>query len=80
MYSDGARKIALFGLPQIGCIPDQLNQHSTIFCVDSTNKAVQLFNKNLKALVDDLNTNFPDAKFIYINMYSISSAIGKCFY
>uniref|UniRef100_A0A3Q7F2J4 Uncharacterized protein n=1 Tax=Solanum lycopersicum TaxID=4081 RepID=A0A3Q7F2J4_SOLLC len=76
LYSDGARKIALFGLPQIGCIPDQLNQHSTIFCVDSTNKAVQLFNKNLKALVDDLNTNFPDAKFIYINMYSISSAIA----
>lgn len=76
LYEDGARKIALFGLPQIGCIPDQLKRHSTLFCVDSTNKAVQLFNENLKALVGDLNTNLPDAKFIYINMYSISSAIA----
>lgn len=76
MYEDGARKITLFGLPQIGCIPDELKKHSTLLCVDSTNEAVQLFNKNLKALVDDLNTNLPDAQFIYINMYSISSAIG----
>lgn len=76
MYEDGARKITLFGLPQIGCIPDELKKHSTLLCVDSTNEAVQLFNQNLKALVDDLNTNLPDAQFIYINMYSISSAIG----
>ncbi|OIT20003.1 gdsl esteraselipase [Nicotiana attenuata] len=76
LYEDGARKITLFGLPQIGCIPDELKNHSTLLCVDSTNAAVQLFNKNLKALVDDLNTNLPDAQFIYINMYSISSAIA----
>ncbi|PHT55817.1 hypothetical protein CQW23_04303 [Capsicum baccatum] len=76
LYEDGARKITLFGLPQIGCIPDQLKRHDTLFCVDSTNQAVQLFNNKLKALVDDLNTNLPDAKFIYINMYSISSAIA----
>ncbi|KAJ8549409.1 hypothetical protein K7X08_033116 [Anisodus acutangulus] len=76
LYEDGARKIALFGLSQIGCIPDQLKKHSTLLCVDSTNKAVQLFNQHLKTLVDDLNTNLPDAQFIYINMYDISSAIA----
>ncbi|XP_060191722.1 GDSL esterase/lipase At1g29660-like [Lycium barbarum] len=76
LYEDGARKIALFGLPQIGCIPDQLKKHSTLLCVDSTNKAIQLFNQHLKTLVDDLNTKFPDAQFTYINMYGISSAIA----
>ncbi|XP_055829604.1 GDSL esterase/lipase At1g29670-like [Solanum dulcamara] len=76
LYGDGARKIALFGLPQIGCIPQELQKHNTRKCVDSTNEAIQLFNEKLKSLVTDLNTNFPQAKFTYINMYSISSIMG----
>ncbi|OIT37872.1 PREDICTED: GDSL esterase/lipase At1g29670-like [Nicotiana attenuata] len=75
LYEDGARKVALFGLGRIGCIPDELQKHNTRRCVGSTNDAIQLFNSNLKSLVDNLNTNFPDAKFTYINMYSISSLI-----
>ncbi|XP_009757859.1 GDSL esterase/lipase At5g45670-like [Nicotiana sylvestris] len=75
LYEDGARKVALFGLGRIGCIPDELQKHNTRRCVSSTNDAIQLFNSNLKSLVDNLNTNFPDAKFTYINMYSISSII-----
>ncbi|XP_015078139.2 GDSL esterase/lipase At1g29670-like [Solanum pennellii] len=76
LYEDGARKIALFGLPQIGCIPQELQKHNTRKCVDSTNEAIQLFNEKLKSLVTDLNTNFPQAKFTYINMYSISSLMS----
>ncbi|XP_006344120.1 GDSL esterase/lipase At1g29670-like [Solanum tuberosum] len=76
LYEDGARKIALFGLPQIGCIPQELQKHNTRKCVDSTNEAIQLFNEKLKSLVTDLNTNFPQAKFTYINMYSISSIMS----
>lgn len=76
LYEDGARKIALFGLPQIGCIPQELQKHNTRQCVDSTNNAVQLFNEKLKSLVTDLNTNFTQAKFTYINMYSMSSLMG----
>ncbi|KAM3284829.1 hypothetical protein P3S67_023628 [Capsicum chacoense] len=34
-------------------------------CVGSTNNAIQQFNSKLMSLVDDLNTNFPDAKFTY---------------
>ncbi|XP_075091117.1 GDSL esterase/lipase At1g29670-like [Nicotiana tabacum] len=75
LYEDGVRKVALFGLGRIGCIPDELQKHNTRRCVGSTNDAIQLFNSNLKSLVDNLNTNFPDAKFTYINMYSISSLI-----
>ncbi|KAK4380255.1 hypothetical protein RND71_002117 [Anisodus tanguticus] len=73
-FRNGARKITLFGLAQIGCIPEELKKHSTLLCVDSTNKVVQLFNKNLKALVDDLNTNLPDAQFIYINIFNVLDA------
>ncbi|MCD7460145.1 hypothetical protein HAX54_042954 [Datura stramonium] len=76
LYEDGARKVALFGLGQIGCIPAELQKHNTRRCVGSTNNAIQQFNSKLKSLVDDLNTNYPDAKFTYINMYSISSIIG----
>ncbi|KAH0696929.1 hypothetical protein KY290_014346 [Solanum tuberosum] len=76
LYEDGARKVALFGLGKIGCIPAELQKHNTRSCVSSTNNAIQQFNSKLKSLVDDLNTNFPDAKFTYINMYSISSIIG----
>ncbi|CAN4105701.1 unnamed protein product [Withania somnifera] len=76
LYEDGARKVALFGLGQIGCIPSELKKHKTRRCVGSTNNAIQEFNSKLKSLVDDLNTDFPDAKFTYINMYSISSIIA----
>ncbi|PHU26019.1 hypothetical protein BC332_04351 [Capsicum chinense] len=76
LYEDGARKVALFGLGQIGCIPAEMKKHNTRICVGSTNNAIQQFNRKLKSLVDDLNTNFPDAKFTYINMYSISSIIA----
>ncbi|XP_060174307.1 GDSL esterase/lipase At1g29670-like [Lycium barbarum] len=76
LYEDGARKIALFGLPRIGCIPQELQKHNTTTCVNSTNEAIQLFNEKLKSLVDELNTNFTKAKFTYINMYSISSIMG----
>ncbi|KAJ0081435.1 hypothetical protein Patl1_10328 [Pistacia atlantica] len=36
-------------------------------CVENLNHAAKLFNKKLKSLVDQLNTNLSDAKFIYVN-------------
>ncbi|KAM3234177.1 hypothetical protein P3L10_019536 [Capsicum annuum] len=73
LYGDGARKVVLFGLPQIGCIPQMLQTQKTRTCVDSTNEAVQLFNDKLKSLVNELNNNFTDAKFTIVNIYSMSS-------
>ena len=44
------------------------------------NDAVQYFNVKLLALVDQLNNNISDAKFIYINSYGMGggdpSAVG----
>ncbi|KAK4399291.1 GDSL esterase/lipase [Sesamum angolense] len=42
-------------------------------CVDFINNDVELFNDRLKSLIDSLNTDLPNAQFIYINITSISS-------
>ncbi|MCD7460146.1 hypothetical protein HAX54_042955 [Datura stramonium] len=73
LYNNGARKFALIGVGQIGCSPNALAQNSPDgrTCVQRINVANQLFNNKLKALVDNLNGNTPDAKFIYIDAYGI---------
>ncbi|MCD7460140.1 hypothetical protein HAX54_042949 [Datura stramonium] len=82
LYRHGARKVAVFGVGSIGCVPAELDLYGTndTICVDSINSAVQKFADKFKPMIDDLNTNLPDANFIYINITSISlgdpSAIG----
>lgn len=76
MYNYGARKVSVFGLGPIGCIPAMLAMGTNgSVCVDSVNNAVQLFNDKLKLRVDDLNKNLTDAKFIYINAMEIMSGV-----
>ena len=73
LYNYGARKMALFGIGQIGCSPNALAQNSPDgrTCVARINSANQLFNNGLRSLVDQFNNQFPDARFIYINAYGI---------
>lgn len=73
LYNNGARKFALFGIGQIGCSPSALAQGSPDgrTCVQRINSANQIFNSKLISLVDRLNNQNPDAKFIYINSYGI---------
>nr|XP_027108817.1 uncharacterized protein LOC113728631 [Coffea arabica] len=71
LYNYGARKLVLFGLGPLGCIPTEISMFPTPTCVDSINDAVQLFNDRLKQLVEDLNTKLSQAKLIYINVSSI---------
>ncbi|CAJ1962069.1 unnamed protein product [Sphenostylis stenocarpa] len=73
LYNYGARKMALFGVGQIGCSPNALAQNSPDgrTCVGRINSANQLFNNGLRALVDQFNNQFPDARFIYVNVYGI---------
>ncbi|CAK9149245.1 unnamed protein product, partial [Ilex paraguariensis] len=73
LYNYGARKVALIGVGQIGCSPNELAQNSPDgrTCVQRINNANQIFNTKLKSLVDVLNRNLTDAKFIYIDAYGI---------
>ena len=72
MYNNGARKFVLFGVGQIGCSPNALaNSPDGRTCNQRYNFANQLFNNRLKGLVDQLNRDQPDARFIYIDSYGI---------
>ncbi|KAK0591103.1 hypothetical protein LWI29_035644 [Acer saccharum] len=74
LYGYGARKIALLGIGPLGCTPGNVALHGTngSLCVDFINDAVELFNSKLISLVDELNKDLHDAKFIYVNIYGIA--------
>ncbi|XP_015063442.1 GDSL esterase/lipase At1g29670-like [Solanum pennellii] len=76
LYRYGARKVAVFGVGSLGCIPAELAMYGTkdTICVDSINSAVQKFADKFKPMIDDFNNNLPNTNFIYINVTSI--AIG----
>ncbi|GMH15741.1 hypothetical protein Nepgr_017582 [Nepenthes gracilis] len=71
LHSYGARKVVLFGLSPLGCLP--ILHLSTDKCADNINSALQLFNGRVKSLVDEFNKNLNDAKFIFINTFQIVS-------
>ncbi|XP_010272684.2 PREDICTED: GDSL esterase/lipase At5g45670-like [Nelumbo nucifera] len=79
LYDYGARKVAVIGVGQIGCSPNELAQNSPngVTCVGRINSANQIFNEKLKALVDDLNSNLDGAHFTYINAYGIFEDMMK---
>ncbi|KAF5752786.1 hypothetical protein HS088_TW01G00704 [Tripterygium wilfordii] len=82
LYNHGARKVALFGLGYIGCTPRATKTYGTIngsSCVDRLNDAALLFNDKLKSLVDQLNSDLTDARFLYINSMDISSRTMNSF-
>lgn len=73
LYNNGARKMVLFGIGQIGCSPNELATRSAdgVTCVEEINSANQIFNNKLKGLVDQFNNQLPDSKVIYVNSYGI---------
>nr|XP_043625724.1 GDSL esterase/lipase At1g71250-like [Erigeron canadensis] len=79
LYKLGGRKVALFGLTQMGCTPYMVNKFGTNGkqCVESVNDAVNLFNAMFKPLVDKLNNNIADARFTYINTSGILYPQGE---
>ncbi|PNS93474.1 hypothetical protein POPTR_018G089500v4 [Populus trichocarpa] len=78
LYCSGARKIAVFGLIRVGCMPHNRQNHpndvdESSSCVEKFNSDVQFFNDKLPALLHKLNTKHSDAVFTYINSYEIDS-------
>nr|CAB3460966.1 unnamed protein product [Digitaria exilis] len=72
MYRYGARKVALIGVGQVGCSPNELAQRSAdgVTCVEGINSAIRIFNRRLIGLVDQFN-RLPGAHFTYVNVYDI---------
>ncbi|KAL9383693.1 hypothetical protein Peur_024016 [Populus x canadensis] len=73
LYELGARKLVVFGLGKIGCVPGAIDTYGTngSACVELLNNASQLFNSKLLPVIDELNDDLPDAKIIYINNYKM---------
>jgi len=73
LYNYGARKMVLFGVAPIGCSPYALAQNSPDgrTCVERLNSPIQLFNSRVRSMVDQLNTQLPNARLIFINVYGI---------
>ncbi|XP_078441086.1 GDSL-like Lipase/Acylhydrolase superfamily protein [Wolffia australiana] len=73
LYDLGARKVAVAGVGQIGCIPYQLARYDGSVngsrCNEKINKAIAIFNSGLKAMVNRLNSEATNAKFTYINSF-----------
>lgn len=76
LYNYGARKVALIGVGQVGCAPNELARYSSdgATCVAQIDGAIRIFNDRLVGLVDDMNT-LPGAHFTYINAYNIFNDI-----
>ncbi|KAG2270545.1 hypothetical protein Bca52824_065100 [Brassica carinata] len=70
LYVQGARKVGLFGVSKLGCTPMIASHGGGLGCAAEVNKAVESFNKNLKDLVSEFNTNFNDAKITYVDIFT----------
>uniref|UniRef100_A0A803KPN6 GDSL esterase/lipase n=1 Tax=Chenopodium quinoa TaxID=63459 RepID=A0A803KPN6_CHEQI len=70
LYDLGARKVILFGVGPLGCLP-VLNPQGT--CSKFINDILEMYNTKLRSLVDTFNKNHTDAKFIWINTMEIVS-------
>ncbi|CAL9223562.1 unnamed protein product [Arabidopsis halleri] len=76
LYVLGARKVAVFGVSKLGCTPRMIASHGGgKGCAAEVNKAVEPYNKNLKALVFEFNRNFADAKFTFVDLFSSQNPI-----
>ncbi|CAN4094014.1 unnamed protein product [Withania somnifera] len=73
LYGLGARRIGVFGIPPIGCLPSQrtLKGGEGRECVDYLNQAAQLFNSKLAADLSSLGKTLPDSRLVYVDTYDL---------
>ncbi|KAL2652744.1 hypothetical protein R1flu_020872 [Riccia fluitans] len=73
MYNLGARKMAVFNVGPLGCIPSQLaNQRSADGrCITYINDYVQGFNAALRRQLNVLTARLPGSTFVYGDAYSL---------
>lgn len=71
LYNLGARRIGVFSLPPIGCLPSQrtLEGGAQRECVEKYNDLAELFNNKLSMEITSLSQNLPFAKMVYVDGY-----------
>lgn len=84
LFDLGARKVAVVGVGQIGCIPYELARYNNrsnknrtgVQCNETINKAIVMFNTGLVQMVKRYNNELHEAKFIYVNTYESSKDLA----
>ncbi|XP_041995942.1 GDSL esterase/lipase At1g29670-like [Salvia splendens] len=79
LYGNGARKVAVSELGELGCMPVVIGAYGSAnssSCVETSNDVVQIFNQDLKLLVNNLNFDYPKAKFVYTRFTALSAKSG----
>lgn len=72
IYKLGARRIGVFSAPPLGCLPFTRTLAGGIErgCVENYNQAAQLFNSKLSSKLNSLNSQLPNARIVYIDIYN----------
>ncbi|XP_065853328.1 GDSL esterase/lipase LIP-4 [Euphorbia lathyris] len=76
LYNEGGRKFWIHNTGPLGCLPQKLSLvekqnldgHG---CISSYNDAARLFNAELGRKCHMMRSQLPDAKIVYVDMYSI---------
>lgn len=73
IYKLGARRIALFGLGPVGCVPARvlLPNPPIDHCHDELNQMVRTYNLGLESMIKDLPMTYPGAVGVYGAVYDI---------
>ncbi|GJX46898.1 GDSL esterase/lipase-like protein [Tanacetum coccineum] len=79
LYNLGARKIAITGLPPMGCLPLQRTESFFLgkICIESYNRVAREFNVKLQQVVLKLNQELGGIRLVYSDIYNILSDIIK---
>ncbi|KAI7727112.1 hypothetical protein M8C21_018993, partial [Ambrosia artemisiifolia] len=77
IYKLGARRIAVFGAPPIGCLPSQRTLGGGVLrvCVEEYNQATQIYNNKLQPEIKYLNSTLAQSRVVYIDIYNPLLAI-----
>ncbi|KAJ7295778.1 hypothetical protein O6H91_Y164500 [Diphasiastrum complanatum] len=71
LYNLGARKVVVFGVGPLGCIPSQLNQRNSPGpCIQFINDLVVNFNNGARQMLTFLNAQLPGSSFVFGDTYS----------
>lgn len=77
MYKEGARNFWIHNTGPVGCLPYSVIYHDPkssrldeIGCVETQNHVAREFNFQLKQRLGNLSLEYPQAGFVYFDMYT----------
>lgn len=77
LHGLGARKLMVFGLGPMGCIPLQRVLSTSGDCQEKTNNLALSFNKAANKMVDQLSASLPHANFKFGDAYDVVDDVIK---